>query len=182
MNNSSNFLKTIFVVLIVVAVVELAYFFYFQPQIQKTKINNSNTAIPNQALPDDGSFVINREQIVYLKSLKKISADYLKAFYSMGGIGTVSNLKKITPNQIAFDITDENGKKSTNIRFPIVENIPFQIYKSENGVIAKASLGDLIEGDKIKFLWIYDLSKPPGKDDAYNNELIIYKNKGEKIY
>lgn len=182
MNDSSKVLKVVFASLIVITMAELAYFFYFQPQIQKNKINNTNVGVPNQALPNDDSFVVDRGQVEYLKSLKKISADYLRAFYSMGGIGIVSNLKKITPNQIAFDITDENGKKSTNIHFPLIENIPVKIYKSENGTITKASFEDLIEGDKIKFLWTYDLAKPPGKDDIYDNELIIYKNKNEKIY
>lgn len=182
MENSNKILKIVFFVLLFITVGELFYFFVFK----SSALNKRTTILPSPAnnskkIPDD-NLAVNRDQIKYLSTLKKIDVDQLKFFYSIGAIGIVSNIKIISDKQISFDLVDENGKKSLDIRFPIIEDIPFSVYQSDNSVITRVSLGDLSEGDKIKFLWIYDLTKQPGKSDIYNNELTIYKNKSEKIY
>ena len=182
MNDSNKVLKIIFVILLLITACELFYFLVYQsPKLNKKTTNLSPTIIRNNIISDD-NLVINRDQIKYLSTLKKIDADQLKAFYSLGGIGIVTNIKNITDKQVSFDLTDENGKKSTNIKFPIIEDIPFQIYQSNNNIMTPITLRDLSEGSKIKFLWIYDLTKTPGQEAIYNNELIIYKNSNEKIY
>lgn len=183
MDDSNKILKIVFFILLIVTVGELFYFFVYKSSVlnKKTTILPPTTINNSQKIPDE-NLVINRDQIKYLSTLKKIDADQLKSFYSTGAIGIVSNIKKFSDKQVSFDITDENGQKSTNIRFPIVKDIPFYIYQSNNDIITKANLEDLSEGDKIKFLWTYDLSKPPGKEAIYNNELTIYKNSNEKIY
>lgn len=177
MNDSSKVLKVIFVILLIITIGELFYFFYYQPFILNTKTDNTPL---NNTISDDG-LAIHKSQIEYLSTLKKISVDQLKIFNSIGGVGIISNIKKLTDEQISFDLIDENGKKSTNIKFPININAPTHVYLSENEVIIKANLENISEGDKIKFLWIYDLTKQSGQD-IYNNELIIYKNNNEKIY
>jgi len=182
MNVSNKVLVIIFIILLTITGVELFYFFFYQSSVLNKKTANLFPPVnDNKVIPDD-NLAVNRNQIEYLKTLKKNNIDQLKIFYSMGGIGIVSNIKNITHNQISFDLTDENGNKSTNIRFPIDESGPIHIYQSNNEVITKANLEDLKEGNEIKFLWIYDLTKQPGKEDIYNNELIIYNNNNEKIY
>ncbi|EKE14405.1 MAG: hypothetical protein ACD_12C00523G0004 [uncultured bacterium] len=182
MDDSNKFLKIVFFVLLIITVGELFYFFVYKSSILNKKTTILPSPINNSGKIPDDSLVINRDQIKYLSTLKKIDVDQLKSFYSTGAIGIVSNLKKFSDTQISFDLTDENGKKSLNIRFPIIKDIPFSVYQSDNDVITRVNIGNVSEGDKIKFLWIYDLSKQPGKMDIYNNELIIYKDKNEKIY
>jgi len=182
METSNKILKVVFFVLLIITVGELFYFFVYKSSILNKKTTTLPSPINNSGKIPDDSLVINRDQIKYLSTLKKIDVDQLKSFYSSGAIGIISNIKKLSDTQISFDLTDENGKKSLNIRFPIVKDVPYNVYLSNNNILTKVDLEDLFDGDKIKFLWTYDLSKPPGKTDIYYNELIIYKNLSEKIY
>jgi hypothetical protein len=178
MNNSGKLLKIVFVILLIIAVAELYYLFLYQPSIPNKKtisptaeINKNQTTLSQEQISD---LAVNRNQIKYLDTLKKINVEPLGLSFYTEGEGNVTNLRQIDDVRVSFDLVYKNGQIATDVHFPVTKDVPYTVYESKNDIMTPAELKSLKNGDLIKFNWQYDLKKDPS-EDLYLNELVIYR-------
>ncbi|GAB4219532.1 MAG: hypothetical protein Fur009_6160 [Candidatus Microgenomates bacterium] len=170
---SEKLLKAIFVILLVVLLGEVGYLFY------TSKKTNNNQQINNVQTPssqiDYSKYVINSNQINYLKNLQWTDFDKNNLYYIVENEGYVKNLKEISPNRFSFDIYNENNEiLAKDIRIPIIPDAKLTVYQESNNNLYLSNISNLKEGQKIKFQWKYDMTKNPDGNDLVDNTLIIY--------
>lgn len=175
MSLQEKLLKIIFVILIIVLLGEIGYLIYSNFNNKKINDISIKTSSQTPTLIDYKNFVVNRNQLKYLETLKWQDFDKNKLYYVVENEGYVKNLKEISPNRFSFDIYNENGEiLAKDIRIPIIPTVPLSVYKIEDNNLYLSDISQLKENKKIKFQWRYDMTKDPDGSDLVDNILIIY--------